>query len=153
MYCVRFEYALLLVQHSSVPRTFHCFVLQVLVIRAATARGRDEGKRGGRRGWFCLSSVVDGSSFRGNGGEGGVGGTSGRTNVRTNVRSTDMLFDPSSLPLYSPFRDERQSRLLSRRSLLAEGPILSGDEEEEEEGARRGERERERCEGKFEPLP
>ena len=55
VYCVRFEYALPLVQHSSVPCSFHCFLLQVwLLERLCTARGRDEGRRGGHRGWLVL---------------------------------------------------------------------------------------------------
>ena len=88
VYCVRLKYALLL-QHSSVPCSFHCFLLQVWLLERLRRRGETKrGAEGSGVGWFCLSSVVDGSSFRGNGGEGGVGGsggggTSGGTNKRT----------------------------------------------------------------------
>ena len=85
VYCVRVEYAsLLVVQHSSVPCSFHCFLLQVWLLERLRRGGETKGSAEGTGvGWFCLSSVVDGSSFRGNGDEGGVGGTSGGTNERT----------------------------------------------------------------------
>ena len=89
VYCVRLKYALLLFQHSSIPSSFHCFLLQVWLLERLRRRGETKrGAEGSGVGWFCLSSVVDGSSFRGNGGEGGVGGTSGGTNEQTYDRLT-----------------------------------------------------------------
>ena len=49
VYCVRFEYALLLVQHSSVPCSFHCFILQVWLLERLRRGEGEERRREARR--------------------------------------------------------------------------------------------------------